>query len=253
MIKKLWYPFLLIILLGIFLLWVWLEKFTWKDLSSNLLSEYAGILVTITVIDALNAWRIDQKEKESLILSFTSPNKLVATEAARVLRIKGWLTNGSIKDVLFQRTSLDQAELHQASLRNSIFLYTSLKGANINLADISNCTFTDTILENAHAHGTKFDGSIIIGETVKPENFFKNAEFIGASFRSVNFMGVRNDEITEDPSIFFLSASKMRNSIMPDGTKYDGRYQLAGDVSDAINLGFDPYDEESMRKFYEIA
>ncbi len=107
------------------------------DFYANISTELASIAITVLVIDALNERRTIQQEKENLILQMSSPTNSIAREAVRVLRMRGWLTDGTLKGANLLRANLKKAYLDRADLREASFYKADLQGAYLQRSDLN--------------------------------------------------------------------------------------------------------------------
>jgi hypothetical protein len=73
------------------------------------------------------------------------------------------------------------------------------------------------------------------------------ANLQGAFMTKANLQGARN--LTEAQ---LAQASRLRGAILPDGSRYDGRLNLPGDIEDAHILHIDTDDPQAMADFYGI-
>lgn len=114
------------------------------------------------------------------------------------------------------------------------------------------CDFSDLILDNidfseSNLSNTKFDNASLIGANLSNcimlESSIENAKLAFANLTGTNLSDTE-----------FKSAYSLRNAILPDGKKYDGRFMLEGDVQEAKKLGYDIINDELQRKtFYQNA
>lgn len=75
----------------------------------------------------------------------------------------------------------------------------------------------------------------------------RNAKLSGADFYEANLEGA---QVTHEQ----LRQSKaMRSAIMPDGTRYDGRYNLQHDFEVMHRKGFKTDDDESIAEYYGVS
>jgi hypothetical protein len=88
-----------------------------EDFYANVATELASIAITVLVIDGINERRAVQQEKQTLILQMSSPTNFIAKEAARILRMRGWLTDGTLHRANLLRANLQKAFLPKADLR----------------------------------------------------------------------------------------------------------------------------------------
>ena len=168
------------------------------DFYANVSTELASVALTVLVIDALNERRAIQREKESLILQMSSPINAVAREAVRVLRVRGWLVDGTLRRANLLRANLRKAFLEKADLR---------------------------------------------------EVFLLKADLSGAYLQWSNLEGARELELTQLVQVAYL-----RGATLQDGSRYDGRFKLAGDLkwartSEKIALN----NAQAMADFYKVS
>ncbi len=109
-----------------------------EQLYSNFGIELFSIAITVIVIEGLNERRAKQERKTELILQMSSPGNSFAVEAVRILRQKGWLEDGSLRDARLLDANLQGAQLRRANLRG---------------ADLWNANLRGVILRNAKLQG----------------------------------------------------------------------------------------------------
>jgi hypothetical protein len=119
-----------------------------EDFYANVSTDFVGIAITVLFIDQLNRRRLIQQEKESLKLQMGSPNSMFAIEAVRILRDRGWLTNGSLQAANLNVSNLNGADLQNADLRNA-----DLRNANLEAANLSGADLRGANLANAALNG----------------------------------------------------------------------------------------------------
>ena len=93
---------------------------------ADMAPELGGIAITVLLIDTLNEVRATQREKRALILQMGSPDHGSAVEAARILRVHGLLTDGSLR----------AANLVGANLKETNLIDANLRGANLSRANL---------------------------------------------------------------------------------------------------------------------
>lgn len=106
-----------------------------------------------------------------------SPTNSIAREAVRILRARGWLTDGSLQG----------AYLYRANLQSTFLVKADLAGAR--------------------------------------------------------------DLVDEQ----LVQARMLRGAIMVNGDRYDGRFNLEGDLEEAVREGTDVNDPEAMASFYGVS
>lgn len=107
------------------------------DFYANVATELASIAITVLVIDGINERRAVQQEKQSLILQMSSPTNFIAKEAARVLLMRGWLTDGTLHRANLLRANLRKAFLPKADLRGVYLHKASLMDAYLQEANLT--------------------------------------------------------------------------------------------------------------------
>lgn len=182
-----------------------------------------GGLITLLVAGALSLGNmvIQRREKQQIIANLIeqihSPNRRARLLAVEELRARGWLKDGSLRGADLAGTDLQGANLSGADLRHASLRNANLRGADLHWADL--------------------------GE----------ADLTGAHLRGANLLwaDLHNTTGTTDRQLSVVYI--LRRATMPDGTWYDGRYNLRGDIDDARRDRIKPYDEEGMARWYEVS
>lgn len=218
------------------------------DFYSNFLTEVFSIAITLTVIEVLNTRRAEKQEFRRLVFQMSSPNNNFATEAVRSLRYNGWLDKLDGKS--FWRANLEGAELYEASLKGADLSLANLKNANLNQAKLNNATLIVIDLEGAFLHGADLEGAELGSSS--HTDFLKDAEFVNTNLKGAKFLHSIEESEEEMQIHHLLQARRLRESIMPDGTRYDGRFNLYGDIRGAQAFGCNINDPVDMADYYEI-
>lgn len=147
-------------------------------------------------------------------------------QAVEELRVRGWLTDGSLRGTALCQAQMSNADLMNADLRN-----VDLHQANLEFADLRKARLNGAKLNRASLYHANFD----------------QADLTYADLYKANLRGAQN--LTEQQ---LAQAHELWGAIMPDGSTYDGRFHLAGDLARArwakVNLG----DAASMAEFYGV-
>lgn len=258
-----------------------------EDFYANISTELASIAITVLVIDKLIQLRDSEKELKRLKRLMRSRTNSMATSAAGILRARGWLFDGSLEginlngadlrnaamyDANIPRVSfigtnlqeidlaradlsgsncsnanLDQAKLFDAVIQNSTLENTTFRNADMNGADLSNSDLTRTNFEGARLHHCNFRDACLRDANLQ-ETHLNGVNFDGADLSGTNLYKV----VYVNPSRLGR-ASKLRGATMPDGTRYDGRFSLAGDIRDAQAEGINIENPTTMARFYGVA
>lgn len=203
------------------------------DYTTNVFTGLIDVIATVLIIDRLNARRTEQERKEELIFQLGSEDNSTALAAARMLRYKGWLEDGSLMGIHLLRANLQGANLlgadlasavlWQANLQNAILESINLQdavlwmanldstvlieGANLKRAELGGATFTNSTLigvdlQYAELTNVNLEATVIIGSKCKKANFEK-----------ANLAGVL---LTNSD----LEGANFIGSILPDGTEW---------------------------------
>lgn len=156
---------------------------------------------------------------------FTLDNKSTL-QAVEELRVRGWLTDGSLRGSALCQAQMGNADLMEADLRNVDF-----HQANLEFADLRKARLNGAKLNRASLYRANFD----------------QADLTFADLYKANLRGAQN--LTEQQ---LAAANQLLGAIMPDGATYDGRFNLPGDVARARWAKIDPNDVEHMAEFYGV-
>jgi hypothetical protein len=147
-------------------------------------------------------------------------------QAVEELRVRGWLTDGSLRGTALCQAQFGNADLMGADLRN-----VDLHQANLDFADLRKARLNGAKLQRASLYRANFS----------------EADLTYADLYKANLRGAQN--LTSQQ---LASAHQLLGAIMPDGSTYDGRFNLPGDLGRAgwakVNLD----DPKSMADFYGV-
>jgi uncharacterized protein YjbI with pentapeptide repeats len=176
--------------------------------------------------------------------------------------------NGTFIDANFRGATLAYARM------DGTFTGVDLSGANLAHAQLSGI-FSSNIDANAEgAQGARVDLSRADLAHAQLSGTFSEVDFSQAILSHAQLSGIfsrvtfRSADLREaslqDASLVNVSlegvalsdaqlkqAKRLRGTIMPDGNRYDGRFQLGGDIEDARQFGINPDDPAEMaERFY---
>lgn len=160
----------------------------------------------------------------NLISRLRSPNNRVVLQAIEKLSTGGWLYDGTLKRVNLTHAHLQNADLQEADLEKS-----KLNMADLRWADLRNANLKGACLAKANLYRANLDGANL-----------QNAVMIGT-----NLQGAYNLVVAQLNQVRCL-----QNATMPDGSHYDGRFSLPGDLQNAKGRRIDINDSAAMEKFY---
>ena len=165
--------------------------------------------------------------KIELINRLQSPENRFVLHAVDELRACGKLLDGSLRGI-----ALCQAQLDCANLKDTDLCYVDLHQANLDNVDLSNAKLRAAKLNRASLQSANLDGT----------------DFTSADLYKVNLRGARNS--TEEQ---LATANELFGSIMPDGSVYDGRFNLPGDLARAQWAKVKTDDPKCMAEFYGVS
>ncbi|MBN1309958.1 MAG: pentapeptide repeat-containing protein [Anaerolineae bacterium] len=201
-------------------LWSLARDPDWPGLALNFGTDMGGTLVTFILIDLLLGSRekreAEEREKARLIGQMHSRDNGLTLAAVEELRAHGWLVDGTLRG----------ANLVNANLQGGYLRYANLREVNLHRA---NCRKTR------------------LGHT----------DLRGADLEDADFQGADLDEVKLQGAQVLLSqltqANRLRNAVMPEGERYDGRFNLPGDLKDAEAAGISANDPAAMAEFYGVS
>jgi len=161
-----------------------------------------------------------------LVRKLRSADNKRALLAVEELRVRGWLCDGSLKNIPICHAQMQNADLLDADLTN-----VDLHQAHLEHADLSRADLTGASLARASLQSADFSQAILV-----------NADLYKADLENA-----RN--LTDEQ---LATAKRLWGAIMPDGTTYDGRYNLAGDLDFARWGRVDVNDPQAMAEFLRI-
>lgn len=201
---------------------------------------------TLSVLQVLDGTR------KGTVLEFLHKSNLITSDA--VISLHQASLNGL--DLLFM-TNLSRANLAGAFLNDAGLVSANLKGANLsgafmrgthlNGADLTGADLTDaTLSESTMAEALVLSGDITIVElqdSVLDDPELSESD-LGEVLEGATLRGaiVTNDQLA--------TVRSLKGAIMPDGSRYDGRFNLPGDISAAQMQGIDPDDPEALAHWY---
>lgn len=200
--------------------WGMSQNADWPGLALNFGTGMGGSLVTFILLDLLIGSRekqeADAMEKARLIRQMRSRDSGLALIAVEELRAHGWLLDGSVRGANLVSANLQAGYLRRASLRD-----VNLHKANLQKTRLGNTDLRGARLEDANIAEADLDEAKLYG-----------AQVTLAQLAQVN---------------------RLRGASMPGGERYDGRFNLPGDLKDAAAAGIPLSDPEAMADFYDVA
>lgn len=234
--------------------YVFIDQVT--DFSMNALTEAIGVIGTAVILDRLYKRRNELERKDELIFQLGSEEPVVAKQAARMLRYKGWLKDGSLRGISLYLANLSGvhligADLTGANLAGVDFTGSFLAGANFTDADLSNANLSGANLIGADLTRADLGGVILTGADMdgcilkEASLMFTNLEDVNlhranldsarlvsvnlrnTNLKRANLENVRWDEGGLSIEEFHFYSSVLEPTILPDGSKLTHKTDVA--------------------------
>ncbi len=162
-----------------------------------------------------------------LIRKLRSANHQIVLRSVDELRSRGHLHDGSLQWVYLRYVNLQCANLSGADLRHADLKMAKLQGANMRGAN----------LQGAGLHQANL----------------RMADLTDANLQQARLTKAILQGAKALTAIQLQQTCRLRGATMPDGKRYDGRFALQGDCSDAKFLGLDLQDPHMMASFYGVS
>lgn len=196
----------------------------------SLAPELVGIAVTILIIDKLNQRQSDRQEKQQLLEQLRSRDVVHVKNGVARLRAKGWLMDGTLCGLLLEKANFKQINLKSADFSRMI---------------LQEACFAQANLEKVCLEGVDLQRADLQGANLSEVKLL-NGDLTGADLTRANLLGAQVDRAQLE------QVNRLVYATMPDGKKYNGRYQLPGDLQTAKRAGFNINDPVAMARFYEV-
>jgi hypothetical protein len=201
-------------------------------LYNNFSWEVAATAFAVLFIDQMYQIQETKQQKQGLIRQLTSSDPRQAFDALAQLRAQGWLQSGDLHGADLHHARLAKANLHGASL----------VGVNLHLADLAAADLEEADLTDANLQWTNLRG-VDLSQANLTAVQLEGADLRSANLREVQ--GITDEMLTE--------VKYLLDARMPDGGKYDGRYNLIGDLQLAKAAGYATHDATAMARFYDVS
>lgn len=199
-----------------------------EGLLSNFAAEMFGAFVTFILLYILVEQRDKRQElKAQLIRKMGSKDNATTHQAVEELRSHDWFEDGS--------------------LRGANFNYANLQGVDLNNANLQKASLHTANLQWAYLVEANLRGSVLTAADLRLASLNK-AELQGADLKMAKLEGAKyllDEQLAQ--------AAALRYAAMKDGTLYDGRFNLEGDIDMAHRRGVDINNPEAMAAFYDVS
>ncbi len=180
------------------------------DFYANVSSELISIVITVLVLDRLNARRQNVQELARLKALMGSNEVTVTKIAIAELRAKGWISDGSLKDANLFGANLSGADLMRANLTNVVLWHSNLSNADLYDANLSRAKCRSANLSGANCENANLSGADFNTDATDENNAVTNLS--GSKLALANLSKVQMSEANlsnADLSRANLSAADM--------------------------------------------
>jgi uncharacterized protein YjbI with pentapeptide repeats len=202
------------------------------------------------------------ENKLLLIRQLRSSNNWAALRAVERLRAIGAMEDGSLHQAILVSANLATADLHRANLNHANLQEADLQGVNLAEARLSGVDLLGANLTGATLHRADLSSANLfrarLAEADLREAFLFQVDLRGADFTDADLAGARISTARLDGSNVALTqlvhAGMLCGTSMPDGRRYDGRFNLPGDLQFArfLDMEMDLTDPLKMAEFYDV-
>ena len=161
-----------------------------------------------------------------LVRKLRSTDNKRVLQAVEELRVRGWLSDGSLKNIPICNAQMQDADLLGANLVNVDLHQGQFEHAELCQVDLTGAKLTRANLRDAN---------------------FSQAKLTDTDLFKADLQNARN--LTDEQ---LAQAKRLWGAIMPDGKTYDGRYNLGGDLAFAKWGRVDTNDPQAMAEFLRI-
>lgn len=245
----------------------WLQNFS---------TEMSGAIATFLLFELIlggrqrrtEAERAQAADKERLIRALGSKLMEDSIRAADDLRAKGWLKDGTLREVELTYAVLNDVyfgdvDFRNANLRDSSLVGAHLRGALLEFCQLERCDLTGAKLRGAKLHRANLLGAVLIDAECYYTNFssakltnadathanFKNADFFGARLKGANLQGAdltganlcgAGLRMANLLGANLADVSMDTDTILPDGNRWAQGYDLSRFTDPAHPKFFQP-------------
>lgn len=132
------------------------------------------------------------------------------------------LSKSVLTEAILNEINLSEANLSEANLSGANLFRADLSFANLSLADLSEANLFGVDLRSAHLNDANLQGADLSGANLSLADL-SDANLFRADLSNANLRGA---QVTDEQ---LAQAKSLKGATMPDGSKYDGRFNLPGD------------------------
>jgi uncharacterized protein YjbI with pentapeptide repeats len=142
-------------------------------------------------------------------------------------RRRGRLSDGSLQGLDLRFVHMQGVDLSTADLSKS-----NLNSADMRAANLAYAHMVSARLHKVNLRGANFEKADL-----------RDADLTESILQDT--INLRADQL--------IQTYKLRGAMLPDGSRYDGRFNLMGDISSAYSFGIDIENPEALASYYGIS
>lgn len=164
------------------------------------------------------------------------------------------LKEAKLENAWLVGANLTRANLKSANLQNALLMNTHMQNTNFENADLSGAGLIAANLLNAILDGANLtEARLGIPGSDENPTVLHGTSLEGAILQRTWLLGVDLQGTRKLTDKQLAQAQVLWRATMPDGSRYDGRYNLPGDIKAAIAHEFEPDDAEEMADWYGVS
>jgi hypothetical protein len=195
----------------------------------------------------------------------------------RELGARQWLYDGSLHGAHLREANLHAVNLRGAVLRGAVLREAKLEGADLRGAKLEEANLFAAHLRGAVLRNANLRDANLLGADLQAA-YLRDANLLGADLNGVNLQAARLDEADlqnaqlqranlREADLFksnlngargltdrqLVLVSHLQRATMPDGSRYNSRLNLNGDIEAAKTENVNPDDPTAMAEFYGVS
>jgi hypothetical protein len=226
-----------------------------REFYANVGTECISISITVIIIDWLYERRDTQRERERLAREMRNRDNGLALQAVEELRANDWLSGKLLVGKHLWDANLEGANLSRVNMYRIYLNRANLQSANLDKADLEAAHLEKANLRGAHLAWANLQRAdlhaaclqaVRLNKADLREAHLHDADLQGADLEGTNLQGAQ----VYDQQL--IKVNCLRGATMPDGSRYDGRFGLQGDLKIAYREQVDVNDASAMAAFFGV-
>lgn len=172
----------------------------------------------------------------------------IFSEQATLPQLISRLRSSDSRQVIQALEELRRRACHcDGSLRWLYLRFVHLQSADLSGADLCKCDLGMADLKWSNLEDCNLQGTRLIKADLRGANL-AGANLNGTHLAHANLQGASNLS-----NVQLAQASRLQGAMMPDGSRYDGRFNLVGDLANARFANRDANNPAEMADFYGVS